>query len=279
MLLSTLSLSHADVDSVNNLVIEDYIDDVFEYSIPKEDDNVFSYTRVENEPDINLIGGHGINDDDTITVSLTVLGSIKNQGEINYSLLNGTLYFFLINTSDGIHERQYNISYVNYSYKIDKGELIDFVVEEDTLTATIQTINGNEQITSLLLIVLDIQRNEEYTIQKMDMAHSDYHEFTVSIVKPGSFIYLNNNQIIPFFVPLVIGSIDVEIQKTDWYSFFPHLQQYVEIYEDDTLVATPDIDGHLWYESSSMGTHTLKITLFDPFGNRFSDEKKIITLF
>jgi len=92
-------------------------------------------------------------------------------------------------------------------------------------------------------------------------------------------VSINNNQIIPFFVLIVIGSIDVEIQKTDWYSFFPHLEQYVEIYEDDTLVATPDIDGHLWYKSSSIIFHILKITLFDPFGNRFSDEKKIITFF
>ena len=37
----------------------------------------------------------------------------------------------------------------------------------------------------------------------------------ISIIKPTNGIYLNNNKLIPFLFPLIIGSIDIEINTYD----------------------------------------------------------------
>ena len=89
----------------------------------------------------------------------------------------------------------------------------------------------------------------------------------VKIIKPDKAIYIMNKEIIPFFTPLIIGRIDIEVNVI--YNDQSEINR-VEFYIDDELKET-DISGPyswMWDERTPLRfRHTIKVMAYDNTGN------------
>jgi len=92
---------------------------------------------------------------------------------------------------------------------------------------------------------------------------------TVEIKKPDNGVYLFGSKILPFFVPVVIGNINIEVNAFDSDTGI----KCVEIYIDDTLKANITSEPFVWrWTERTFGRHTLKVVAFDNAGNKATDE-------
>jgi hypothetical protein len=95
------------------------------------------------------------------------------------------------------------------------------------------------------------------------------HVPEVNITKPENAIYLFNNKIRDFFMPLIIGSVDVEVQASD----SKYDVDRVEFYVDDELVSTDTVAPYSWkWIRPSFFRHELKVTAINRNNNGTSDE-------
>ena len=91
----------------------------------------------------------------------------------------------------------------------------------------------------------------------------------VDIVKPINALYFYNNKILPFFIPIIIGGIDVEIYASDDKSGVDH----VSFYLDGMLKANLTSEPYKWtWNEKTPGRHTIKATAYDIAGNQATDE-------
>jgi hypothetical protein len=89
----------------------------------------------------------------------------------------------------------------------------------------------------------------------------------VEILKPTNAIYQNNNRLIPFFVPIIIGYITVEVSATDDLSGL----EKVEFYVDNKLKGNDTTDPYRWtWDESLFFRHNLEVVAFDRSGNQNS---------
>jgi len=98
----------------------------------------------------------------------------------------------------------------------------------------------------------------------------------VNIRKPDQALYINNRKIIDFFTPVVIGTIEVEVEATDYLSGVSQ----VSIFVDDVLV-TNDLEAPftwLWSERT-FKIHTLKAIAYDGAGNFASTKTTVLKIF
>lgn len=87
---------------------------------------------------------------------------------------------------------------------------------------------------------------------------------TVNITKPDNAIYLNDNRLIPFLMPIVIGSITIEVDATDAEGSV----SYVEFYVDDVLKSTDTSAPYTWlWNETAFLKHTVKAVAYDTAGN------------
>ena len=92
---------------------------------------------------------------------------------------------------------------------------------------------------------------------------------TVKIMQPKNGLYLLNKKIISFFIPLVIGPIDIKINASDNDTGL----KYIEIYVDEVLSANITSEPFVWrWDERTFGRHTLKVVAFDNAGNKATDE-------
>ncbi len=92
---------------------------------------------------------------------------------------------------------------------------------------------------------------------------------SVKITKPEKAIYLNNNKITPFFIPIIIGAIDIDVQATDAESGM----KQVEFYIDNVLKSTDTTSPYSWtWSTMAFFSHTIKAVACDNAGNTATDE-------
>lgn len=92
---------------------------------------------------------------------------------------------------------------------------------------------------------------------------------TIKITKPEKVIYLKNKKTLPFFVPLIIGSINIEVNASDTET---EINQ-VEFYIDDELKSTDTTEQYSWtWSKRAFLRHTIKVIAYDGGGNSASDE-------
>jgi len=97
----------------------------------------------------------------------------------------------------------------------------------------------------------------------------------VVILKPEKALYLFNIKIIPFPIPLIIGSIDIEAQATDTESGVNH----VEFYIDNILKANDTTPPYVWtWSTPAYLFHKIKVVAVDNAGNSAYAEIKVIRL-
>lgn len=91
---------------------------------------------------------------------------------------------------------------------------------------------------------------------------------TVVLEKPWRGIYISNNRIIPFFITIVIGSIDIEINVTDESGI-----EYVALYIDGNEVSNFTAPPYTWtWSEKTFGKHEIKVVAADIFGNTATAE-------
>jgi len=98
----------------------------------------------------------------------------------------------------------------------------------------------------------------------------------IDIVKPKNMIYINNKIIIPFFFPVIIGNIQVEVNASDFSSGI----DYVEFYIDNKLKFNDSTEPYcLQWNKWAFIKHSIKVVAVDKVGYHESDEISVWKFF
>ena len=111
---------------------------------------------------------------------------------------------------------------------------------------------------------------------KQDEYISVCHNFTfcddlpiIQIIKPMKKIYITNNQIFPFFTPIIIGAINITVEATDPSSAIAR----VEFYIDEILRFQDESPPYSFYwDSTDFGIYIIKAITYDTCGYSASDD-------
>jgi len=91
----------------------------------------------------------------------------------------------------------------------------------------------------------------------------------VQILKPVNALYIANRKIMPLRVPVILGKITVEVNASSDNSSISR----VEFYIDNALRATVTSQPYAWtWDTRSFSRHTIKINVYNSFGNSASAE-------
>ena len=100
----------------------------------------------------------------------------------------------------------------------------------------------------------------------------------VNITKPVNAIYWNNEEILPFFKPIIFGPIDITVEAWDESGVDRAL-----IYIDDDFKYKFKFTGSAnfsWrWDIEEFGKHTIKVIVYDNIGNKASKELEVWKFF
>ena len=114
-----------------------------------------------------------------------------------------------------------------------------------------------------------IWSRQHFEIFQVEEGTGDTTNPVIKIIKPGNVIYINNNKIVPFFTPIIIGAIDIEAQASDDESGI----DYVEFYIDGKLRSTDATAPYSWtWDEITFFQHVIKTVAYDNADNRASRE-------
>ena len=98
----------------------------------------------------------------------------------------------------------------------------------------------------------------------------------VQITKPDNALYIRNDRVFPFFVPLVLFEIDVQVTASDAESGI----ERVEFYIDDILKANDTLEPYSWtWSERSFFMYTLKVIAYDNAGHHTEKEMRVWKFF
>jgi hypothetical protein len=98
----------------------------------------------------------------------------------------------------------------------------------------------------------------------------------VSITSPGNHIYFSNTKILPFFTPVIMQSVEINIDAVDFESGIDHVNIAVDGEHQTTLHHAP----YTWmFEVEGFGQHEILVEGYDIVGNSDADAMMIWTLF
>jgi hypothetical protein len=94
----------------------------------------------------------------------------------------------------------------------------------------------------------------------------------VKITKPKNAIYIFNNEIKKFFIPIIFGSIDIEVNVSDASSGISHVNFYSGQYYQ-LLKHSDDKYPYIWrWNETQFGWRTIKIIVYDKAENKSEEE-------
>ncbi|PNX50490.1 MAG: hypothetical protein BV456_06520 [Thermoplasmata archaeon M8B2D] len=89
------------------------------------------------------------------------------------------------------------------------------------------------------------------------------------VIQPLNRLYINNKSVVPFFVPIIIGDILIEVETSDNESNI----RYVDFYINDYLKESDSIKPYSWFWSENLfGKCKIRINSYDNAGNSKSLE-------
>lgn len=98
----------------------------------------------------------------------------------------------------------------------------------------------------------------------------------VDIIKPSKYIYLNNKEVLPFFIPFIIGDIDITINSVDEQSGI----DYVELYINNEKVGNSTEEEYIFnWDEKVFGRFTIKAIAYDKASNTAVDSIDIWKFF
>ncbi|MCD6541911.1 MAG: hypothetical protein J7K38_01125 [Thermoplasmata archaeon] len=98
----------------------------------------------------------------------------------------------------------------------------------------------------------------------------------VRIIKPGKAIYLNGKALIPFFLTIVIGEIEIEIEAWDNESGIDHVELYIDGEMKYNFTSEPYT--WMWSDDKTFGIHRIKAVAYDFAGNSSVDEVIVLKI-
>jgi len=123
---------------------------------------------------------------------------------------------------------------------------------------------GNYSIT--LTVTDDVEESSyESTIVSVD-------KISINFLKPENAIYIGNRRIVPFFIPIIIGGINLEVETSSEISEI----KKVEFYVNDGLRLIDEESPYEWqWREISFNKNEIKINVFNDNDNNISEEKVI----
>lgn len=98
----------------------------------------------------------------------------------------------------------------------------------------------------------------------------------VDIIKPESAIYLANIKLIPFFTPIIIGKVDIEVEVSVNGSNI----DYVEFFVENELQETLDTEPYIWrWNDRVFGRKTVSVKAYNQDGLYGQDEREVWKFF
>jgi hypothetical protein len=97
--------------------------------------------------------------------------------------------------------------------------------------------------------------------------------YNVSIIKPNYALYFKNNEIIPFFVPTIIGEINIEVNAINENYEIDH----VDFFIDNQLISIKNESPYEYYwDEKKIGRHVIKVIAYDENEKEISDEISVL---
>ncbi len=98
--------------------------------------------------------------------------------------------------------------------------------------------------------------SQEYTIEDYETIKIDVtletEKHNIDILKPKGGIYLNNKKVFPFFVPIIFGNIDIEVNVSEYV-------YEVEFYIDGKFKHADRFDHGYTWDKLSFGKHEITV--------------------
>jgi len=91
---------------------------------------------------------------------------------------------------------------------------------------------------------------------------------SLQIIKPTKGVYVQNNKIFPFFMTIVVGIVDIEVEASDVGLGVSR----VEFYVDDKMRANNSDPPYVYaWDENAFGRHIIRVTAYDKAGNYAED--------
>lgn len=166
--------------------------------------------------------------------------------------------------------------YVDASMSTSEYEILEYIWDfgdgsyEQGVEAT--HIYDTPGLYNLTLTIIDVYNNINTAYMYVNVK-KDTNPPSIQITKPEKALYINNQEIIPFFTTIIVGIIDIEVQASDNESGMNR----VEFYVDDELKITKGEEPYKWlWDETIFGVYIIKAVAFDNAENQANDEIEII---
>jgi len=93
---------------------------------------------------------------------------------------------------------------------------------------------------------------------------------SVIIVKPRNALYINNREIFPLPITIILGDVDIVVNAFDNIGI-----EKIEFYIDDSLAHIATNSPYQWHWDTSKGFHVIKVVAYDVAMNTAIDEKDV----
>lgn len=130
---------------------------------------------------------------------------------------------------------------------------------------------------ALVEITLDNQLGYEY-VDLVLVIDPDNENPSLEISKPDNGIYINNNKILPFFLPLIIiGDMNIVVEASDGVSGMDCVEFYIN---DELMYIDYEIPyNYLWSVAVTLKFFSIEVKAYDVAGNSVSDKILLFKIF
>jgi len=190
----------------------------------------------------------------------------KSEGEIDITT------FEIWNSGDGTlsYSLIWDCNWVNISPLTGSSD-----GEHDTITAFINTTGLSIGYHSCNISISSNGGNGIFTVMT-NITERDTTPPSVSISKPKNAIYINDKEIKPFFVPLIIGPIQIWPYAVDNDSGLARLELYIN---DDLKETFTSVPKSWTWDETVFGRRTIKLIAYDNAENSASDQINVWRFF
>jgi PKD repeat protein len=182
----------------------------------------------------------------------------------------GNEYYYSVITND------FEEDIIKYGINWDDGSPIEWSNQyynsgEICTMSHIWLNTGNYNIN---VIAKDIHGAESEWSDTLHVLINENDAPIVEIVKPIKSIYVFNKTILPFFMTIIIGNIDIEITASDL-GFIERIEFYIDNSLESTVTCEPYI--FTWKDRSLINfKHIIKVIVYDNLGEFSIDEITVL---
>jgi len=244
------------------------VDDFFGWSVSIDGD----YVIIGAIGDDSQVGSAYIFTD--LIPDLDCNGSLSWADVIAGSIVNGNIYIENVGDPDSLLDWEITEypDWGEWTFDPQEGDNLlpgdgPVTVEVSVVAPVVPPGKENEEFTGEVKIT-NKDNSSDWCVIDVYLAIEDEPP-NVKIIKPENALYLSNKKILPFFRPLIIGGIDIEVEASDNISGISRIEFYVDGETKEFDYSEP----YSWtWDEKAFFKHTLKVVAFDRSGNIANDE-------